>query len=226
MTWYLPLQLLDDLLAPFQSHLLGLVQPATHVFDLSLQTFLHPLQVEGVLLLQTQLLPNSGQLKELHHLLKPLNKCHTSAAVISQVRSFYLTAGLLGLLCGSSQLPEQLLMLLLQCLEIHLQLPPPTQSRLELNTQKHMRGKSSVRFFNEASAGPQSKETPRVTWLLRSLYFSLPSCSSVSRAFLALSALSRAARVSSPSPTNRAQRRSMAACSSLRSSWLRTSSSS
>lgn len=65
VTLYLSFQLLDDLLASFESHLLGLVQPAAHVFDLSLQTFLHSLQVESVLLLQSQLLPHSRQLRQL-----------------------------------------------------------------------------------------------------------------------------------------------------------------
>lgn len=59
---HLPLQLLDDLLPSLQSHLLSLLQPAAHVFDLGFQPFLHPLQVQRVLLLQTQLLPDSSQL--------------------------------------------------------------------------------------------------------------------------------------------------------------------
>lgn len=133
VTLYLSLQLLDDLLASFQSHLLSLVQPAAHVFDLSLQTLLHSLQVEGVLLLQTQLLSHSCQLEELHHPLKLysfkwVTMFYTSAAIIFHVLPvvLYLTAGLLGLVSGSSQLSLQLLMLLLQSLEIHLKLPPST----------------------------------------------------------------------------------------------------
>lgn len=39
----------------------------------------------------------------------------------------YLTVGLLDLVIGSSQFVLQLLMLLLQCLQIHIQFPPTTQ---------------------------------------------------------------------------------------------------
>lgn len=51
---------------------------------------------------------------------------------------FYLTGGLLSFVCGSSHLGLELLVLLLQSLEIDLQLPPPAESRLELDTHQEV----------------------------------------------------------------------------------------
>ncbi|KAG9350279.1 hypothetical protein JZ751_026633 [Albula glossodonta] len=72
--------------------LLSLIQPHSHVLDLGFQTLLHPLQLECVLLLMTQLLRHPGSLHKSHSSASSALRARSVASEPARMSSLSLTS--------------------------------------------------------------------------------------------------------------------------------------